>query len=179
MMEQPNAQSPPPDAQSPLWRFSLGFYARPAVCTACLALQETGGADVNVLLFLLWLAGARRMLDAAQLDLALRATRDWQTGVIAVLRDLRLHMKEHSFGVSLYGADAVREHVKAVELEAERLEQEKLYAFAAEPGFACGSASVEDAANGNLALYETALAGSFSPDAVNALVQALLEAQVS
>ena len=37
-----------------LWRFSLAFYARPAVAEALIALQDRAGCDVNVILFALW-----------------------------------------------------------------------------------------------------------------------------
>ena len=37
------------------WGFSLRIYARQDVPQACLALQDEGGADVNLVLFLLYL----------------------------------------------------------------------------------------------------------------------------
>src|SRR5262249_60281859 len=53
---------------SPFWRFSLRFYRQPDVADACIALQDGCGVDVNILLFFLWLATARRRVppDAAQ-----------------------------------------------------------------------------------------------------------------
>lgn len=38
------------------WEFSLGLYARPGVAQACLDLQESCGADVNLLLLGFWRA---------------------------------------------------------------------------------------------------------------------------
>ena len=55
-MTSTDTQSATPSAQgSPFWRFSLRLYRAPGVGDACIALQETSGVDVNLLLFLLWL----------------------------------------------------------------------------------------------------------------------------
>src|SRR5258707_13596754 len=52
-----------PREDSPFWRFSLRFYARTKVSAACLALQDEAGADVNLLLFLLFLAEHQRQVS--------------------------------------------------------------------------------------------------------------------
>jgi uncharacterized protein (TIGR02444 family) len=39
------------DTGNPFWRFSLAVYKAPGVAAECLALQETLGNDVKVLLF--------------------------------------------------------------------------------------------------------------------------------
>ena len=65
-----------PREESPFWRFSLRFYSRPGVASACLALQDEAGADVNVMLFLLFLAEHKRQVtkeDIARLDGTVRA----------------------------------------------------------------------------------------------------------
>ena len=51
-------------ATTPFWRFSLHFYRHTGVSDACIALQDDCGVDVNLLLFLLWLAAERRQLSA-------------------------------------------------------------------------------------------------------------------
>ena len=43
------------------WKFSLAVYATPGVAGECLAVQESLGVDVNVLLFCAWLAAARKV----------------------------------------------------------------------------------------------------------------------
>ncbi len=40
----------------PLWRFALDLYARAGVAPACLTLQDDAGADVTLVLYLLWCA---------------------------------------------------------------------------------------------------------------------------
>ena len=46
--------------ETPLWRFSLHFYRQAGVSDACIALQDACCVDVNLLLFLFWLAAGRR-----------------------------------------------------------------------------------------------------------------------
>ena len=40
------------------WDFSLNIYGVPGVAPACLRCQDEAGADVNLILFLLWRAAA-------------------------------------------------------------------------------------------------------------------------
>ena len=51
----------------PLWTFACAFYGRPGVAAACLALQDEGGADVPLLLYLIWCGRTGRRLDASAL----------------------------------------------------------------------------------------------------------------
>ena len=51
-------------ATTPFWRFSLKFYGQSGVSDACIALQDGCGIDVNLLLFLFWLASERQVLSA-------------------------------------------------------------------------------------------------------------------
>src|SRR5258708_13954699 len=71
---------------SPFWRFSLRFYRRPGVADACIALQDGCGVDVNILLFLLWLALARRCVpSAAGLAVCARVA-PWRGGFVVTVR---------------------------------------------------------------------------------------------
>src|SRR6202167_584330 len=54
----------PSSAEAPFWRFSLNFYRQAGVSDACIALQDGCGVDVNLLLFLFWLAAWRRGVSA-------------------------------------------------------------------------------------------------------------------
>src|SRR5215467_8536427 len=122
---------PESDHRSPFWRFSLRFYREPGVAEACIALQDGCGVDVNVLLFFLWLAKARRRVspDAAQAVCAVAAP--WRDDVVAPLRTIRRRLKEGSALVERGTAEQFRTAVKALELESERLQQEALFAHAA------------------------------------------------
>jgi len=102
---------------SDLWSFSLGTYARPGVEAACLTLQSAG---VNVCLLLcgLWL-GKRGIACNEQRLQQLRNVADpWDTDVVRPLRALRLQWKVIATGDA--ELNALREQVKALELEAER-----------------------------------------------------------
>jgi uncharacterized protein (TIGR02444 family) len=158
---------------SPLWRFSLRFYRRPGVADACIALQDGCGVDVNILLFLLWLAAARRCVSlAAAQDVCARAAA-WRDDVVAPLRTLRRRLKDGSSLVERGAAELFRTRIKAIELESERLQQESMFALA--PGLATENAStVATAARANVAAYEQALGRTFAPGAVNVLLGALL-----
>jgi uncharacterized protein (TIGR02444 family) len=157
---------------SPFWRFSLRFYRRPAVADACIALQDGCGVDVNILLFMLWLATARRRVPVATAqDVCARAAA-WHDDVVAPLRMLRRRLKDGSTLVERGAAELFRTRIKAAELESERLQQEAMFALTA--GLVTeDAATVEAAARANIAAYEHALARTFAPQAVGVLLSAL------
>jgi uncharacterized protein (TIGR02444 family) len=110
------------------WRFSLVVYAAPGVADECLALQETFGIDVNLLLFCAWLGAARGVvLTQFDVERADAAVRNWHESVVHPLRGVRQTLK------SICGdCDGFRLKVKAIELEAEQMEQAMLYTHARE-----------------------------------------------
>jgi uncharacterized protein (TIGR02444 family) len=109
-------------ADTALWRFSCEVYARADVAPACLALQDRHGFDVNLLLACCWAGRTGKRLDRSALaDLAARVG-DWQGQAVQPLRGVRRWLK-HETAAPAGPAAALRERVKAQELEAERLEQ--------------------------------------------------------
>jgi uncharacterized protein (TIGR02444 family) len=161
------------DQGSPFWRFSLRFYRQPGVADACIALQDGCGVDVNILLFFLWLATARRQVspDAARAVCAQAAP--WRDDVVAPLRTIRRRLKEGSALVERGVAERFRTAVKAIELQAERLQQEALFALAA--GLATAQApTAEAAARANVAAYQHVLGRTLTPAAIDALLAALI-----
>jgi uncharacterized protein (TIGR02444 family) len=160
------------DQGSPFWRFSLRFYRQPGVADACIALQDGCGVDVNILLFFLWLATARRCVspDVAQAVCAKAAP--WRDDVVAPLRAVRRRLKDGSGLVERGAAERLRTAIKAIELESERLQQEALFALAA--GLATENAgTVEAAARANVAACERVLGRAFTPAAIDTLLAAL------
>lgn len=108
---------------SPFWEFSLGFYAREGVAPACLQLQDEGGGDVNLLLYLLFLADQRLLAngrDVATLD---KAVAPWREEAVRPLRNLRKRLKHETGAVTPPERDSFRNLVKKLELESERLQQ--------------------------------------------------------
>jgi uncharacterized protein (TIGR02444 family) len=108
------------------WRFSLELYGRPGVAAACLGLQDKGRADVNLLFFLLYLADRGRLLDPGDVARIDAAVRVWREDVVCALRELRRRMKSGVTGFEPLAVERLRERVKALELTAEKLEQQML-----------------------------------------------------
>lgn len=110
-----------------LWDFSLAFYAKPGVAEACIALQDEGGRDVNIILYCAWFGmTGRGRLDPAGLAQADAAVASFRERVIKPLRAARRAIKE----TALADATALYEPVKAVELAAEQIAQGLLAAIA-------------------------------------------------
>ena len=110
-------------ADTPFWRFSLKFYRQGGVSEACIDLQDGYGVDVNLLLFLLWLASDGRQLSAADVKTLDDNVRSWRTLTIVPIRDVRRKLKGVATLVEPGTQEAFRNKVKAVELEAEQLQQ--------------------------------------------------------
>src|SRR5437763_2354529 len=165
-MTQPAAAS-----ETPLWRFSLHFYRQAGVAEACIALQDECGVDVNLLLFLLWLAAGRRQLSAANVKELDAAVRDWRQLTIVPIRDVRRKLKGAATLVEANKQESFRTKIKAVELEAERLQQEALYSRSRSAPLG-GEAAPPIAARANLAAYEEVLAVRFPKAALGSLVSA-------
>lgn len=136
--------------QTPFWQFSGEVYARRGVAEACLALQRRHRLDVNLLLFCAWAGSNGRRLDGGDLGLLRSAAWPWQDNVVAPLRGARRWLKQQS-ALPDDLAEAFREEVKALELQAEMLEQLMLYQ---ELAIDDGEGTPEDVA-ANLRLYLT------------------------
>jgi uncharacterized protein (TIGR02444 family) len=157
-------------SESAFWRFSLRFYALPEVAPACLALQDEAGADVNLLLFLLFVAEQGRAVtkdDVARLD---RAVAPWRSDVVEPLRAVRRRLKTGIGDTPPGKSEGLRNMVKKVELEAERLEQARLESELAAIGEA---APREVAAKANLLAYSAHL-GRLPEAPTSVLLQAFL-----
>jgi uncharacterized protein (TIGR02444 family) len=154
---------------SPFWRFSLQFYRLPKVADACIVLQEEAGIDVNLLLYLLWQARQRRSLSAADVATLDAKIAPWRDATVIPLRAVRRALKSPPALVEVATAEPFRSRIKAVELEAERLQQEAMFALA--PLGAEGFDSAE-AARANVAAYEEMRAVRFPEEAVVTLLAA-------
>jgi uncharacterized protein (TIGR02444 family) len=154
---------------TPFWRFSLHFYRHAGVSDACIALQDEQGVDVNLLLFLFWLADDGRQLSADEVKKLDDAVRDWRNLTIIPIRDTRRKLKGARTIVDTATQEVFRNKVKAVELEAERLQQGGLFAFTA--GGPLGrSAAPPAAARSNIAAYERVIGAGFAKSAVEVLL---------
>jgi uncharacterized protein (TIGR02444 family) len=153
------------------WSFSVTTYGRPGVATACLALQDECGADVNLLMYCCWLGLRGCVLERNGLQGALDAIGRWQAEVVQPLRRARLAIAKAPHGcvdatpAGTLGADAVRgratavrRRIAAVELAAEQVEQHALAAHAARLPATFGERAPDAAIAENLAHYVARLA---------------------
>jgi uncharacterized protein (TIGR02444 family) len=160
-----------PTATTPFWRFSLKYYGQSGVSDACIALQDGCGVDVNLLLFLFWLASERQMLSADEVKKLDATIKSWRELTIIPIRDMRRKLKGAKTFVDPAKQEALRDKVKAVELEAEKLQQEALYAFT-QTGPLGKPSEPPAAARGNVAAFERAMGASFPKASVDVLVNA-------
>jgi hypothetical protein len=95
--------------------------------------------------------------------------RDWRNLTIIPIRDARRKLKGAATLVEPAKQEAFRNKVKAIELDAERLQQEALYAFT-QSGPLGKDAPPPAAARGNVAAYEAVMGASFPKPAVDVLL---------
>ena len=108
---------------NPFWDYSLAHYQKAQVADACLTLQDDCGLDVNVLLYGAWLASMGQRLQVAHLDALEREIVEWRERVVLPLRSLRREWRSYA------PSAALREDLKALELHAEREQQDLMWAF--------------------------------------------------
>lgn len=105
---------------SGLWDWAGRAYGADGVSDACLHLQDAAGQNVPLLLWAAWAARTGRRPDSDTLEAACDIARAWQETAIAPLRDVRRALKGRNPDLEDADREAVRNQVKAVELEAER-----------------------------------------------------------
>jgi hypothetical protein len=97
----------------------------------------------------------------------------WRDMTVIPLRALRRALKSPPPLVAGATAELFRTKVKAVELEAERLQQEAMYQLANESALGREASSPEQAARANIAAYEALCRGTFPKPAIETLLTAL------
>jgi uncharacterized protein (TIGR02444 family) len=100
-----------------LWAWALEAYAQEGVAQACLALQDDHGQNVPFLLWAVWAEGA----DEAALAEGASLAAAWDERAVKPLRQARRGLKPALAGLDDRGRETLREDVKAMELQAERL----------------------------------------------------------
>src|SRR5205823_3322356 len=161
-------------AGSPFWRFSLKFYRRSGVADAFLALQEGSGVDVNLLLYLLWQALQGHTFAADEVASLEKDIAPWREATVIPLRAMRRALKEPPGLVAGATAQVFRNKIKAIELEAERLQQEAMYGLAQPRSAGRPALPTEQAARANVAAYQTFLRTSLPAQAVGTLLENLV-----
>jgi uncharacterized protein (TIGR02444 family) len=157
--------------KSPFWLFSVKFYAVPGVAPACIELQDRAKVDVNVLFFLLWNASQNRALGEADISELDRMVGAWRDMTVIPLREMRRALKAPPRVMAAGAAEGFRTRIKAVELEAERLQQEALYDLAQSGRFGRPAASQTAAARASVDAYQAVL-GPFPAQPLDVVLSA-------
>lgn len=153
------------------WEFSLAVYSKAGVPDACLELQDKHRADVNIVLFMLWVAEQGRRLDAEDIAKLTGLIAEWQNDVVRPLRFARRFLKTPALEWQLPETAALRARIKADELEAERLQQSVMESFF--HGHSMGEADDPNvAALANLKIYAASLGVVFPERIVSVLMKA-------
>jgi uncharacterized protein (TIGR02444 family) len=109
------------------WAFALDLYARPGVAEACLALQNEAGVDVMLLLAVTFATVERRLLLKPDEITALNdCCRPWREQIVWPLRKIRIGLKTGPSPAPGEETEQFRSRIKAVELAAERLQNQIL-----------------------------------------------------
>ena len=116
-----------------LWSFSLSLYAAPGIAEACLTAQDSHGADVNLLLWAVWLAARGHDLTPGEVAEAEAKTRPWRDEVVRPLRGVRRRLKSGPMPAPDTATESLRSQIKVAELEAEKVQQALLQALPAHP----------------------------------------------
>ena len=103
---------------NPLWIYSVKQYSSTACSEFLLESQHKFRLDINILLFIGWLATQNKSFKMNPISAS--GVMDWQLKVVSPIRELRKRVKNLN-AVDFY------QHMKKLELEAEYQEQLKLY----------------------------------------------------
>jgi uncharacterized protein (TIGR02444 family) len=157
---------------SDFWNFSLQIYGKPKIADICLELQDGFGADVNLVLFMLWAAAQERRLDLGEIEKIALFVEDWRKHVIVPLRLARRALKTPPQNWPIEETESLRQRVKTNELEAERLQQTAMSA-----SLAIDRAGRPDscltAAKSNLSNYASYLSAVFPEQHISDLASSI------
>ena len=160
-----------PVSKSPFWQFSIKFYAVPGVAEACIALQDQAKVDVNILFYLLWNATQGRAFNAADITEIEHRIGPWREMAVIPIRDIRRALKAPPPAMAPEAAEGLRTRIKAVELEAERLQQEALYGLAESSRLGRPAPSKAEAARDSVSSYQGVI-GPFPPEPLATVLSA-------
>ena len=116
------------------WDFSIRTYGCKQVPEACLALQNSYSADVNILLFTLWYGQTRGKIEEPLFVEILAFSERWSAQVVKPLRGVRSWLKTEGCEdqhIVRHDCQSYREKVKKLELAGEKIQQEVLESMVA------------------------------------------------
>ena len=116
---------------NPFWRFSLSLYQLKRIKEACLNLQDNAGANVNLLLFALWVAQQKKRLAPDWQD-TFKQLENWHQDYTLPLRRQRIELQTLAIKADRHEGGPLhqmRDHLQKAELLAEQQEQAVLYYY--------------------------------------------------
>ncbi len=161
----------PEDPSNPFWGYSLRLYGSGEVAPLCLRLQDGWGLDVNLLLYCLWRGAQGHSLSLEGMARISTPTAAWRQEVVEPLRKTRRWLKGRDEGVAAK-ASGLRDQIKALELAAEKCQQDWL----ADQELTFTSAPAPLASAKNLALYLEQEAVTPNSELIAVLARLLTEA---
>lgn len=118
------------------WDWAYGRYSAEGVADACLHLQDVQGQNVPLLLWACWCSATGRKLDEDTLEAGCDLAKSWAGLTIEPLRMVRRNLKIKAVDIDDAERLALRDHVKALELEAEKILMSGLERLAPPPSAA-------------------------------------------
>lgn len=106
------------------WTFSLNFYAKPEVASACIQLQDTAELNVNLILFCRFLDGLGIALTNKQIQQLAVQTKQLDDALLQTLRHARRNIPNAP--LNTLQAKSIKKQLLSTELSLEKIQQEQL-----------------------------------------------------
>ena len=116
---------------NPFWRFSLSLYQLKRIKDACLKLQDDADANVNLLLFALWIAQQQKRLAPDWQNTFIQLD-NWHQNYTLTLRRQRIELQTLAVRADRHESGPLhqmRDFIQKAELLAEQQEQAVLYYY--------------------------------------------------
>jgi len=165
--------------KSELWNYSTHLWTLPGVEDLCISLQTEYDADVNLLIYCLWLGEQKRCLNEDDLQVMLDTVKPWQT-MIKPLRNSRRMMQQQMIAMPGELVEQSIANMKEMEINAEHMAQLALEkALDPDNIQRTESASIADCGLANLQLYMLSRDSIDNINDVTAILGQLLTAVVA
>jgi uncharacterized protein (TIGR02444 family) len=103
--------------EGPQWSYAVDMYRRPGVARACLLLQDMLGADISLLLFVMFAAEKHgSVFERADLETLDNTIAAWRREVIWPLRSIRRRLKTGPDPAPALVTEALLQQIKVAEL---------------------------------------------------------------
>lgn len=110
--------------QEALWAFTVALFKKGSVEEWCLDWQNLWDIDISFMFWLAWLEHARGThLQSSTIRLAMERVSVWRSGVIVPARAARRFLKPTDGDAPEKDYLDIKQHLRSVELMAERIEQ--------------------------------------------------------